>query len=793
MRQRHLSRKITLLLFQEILPLGLIPFTALTLLVFIQQAGKYLAIILSFHTSAQTKLIFLGSLIPGIIVITLPVALLLGAVIACSRLSADGELTASQSLGISPSALATPFAVLGLLGAGFAFYLSANVAPVALKSLKSVRANILLQEATAQITPGAFTSRFPGLLLYVKDVDPKTGDWLGVFLMQRDEVKKTERLLTAERGQLRIAGASNNSLEVQLLHGLTVEKEFKATGTNSQAASAFVRSSLRPTDNKPDEPDGLTPPSPLAEMNLRDVVQASKSAATPKERLQATVEWHKRLAFPFACVTLPLIAFVIALRGKRFSTRPRTAVAVIFVAMLFYVILVSGQSLAMSGKVPAWLGAWLAHLLYGAFIVQAFVRGTYAGGGGWNLASLFSFLIPALGTPASRQVPKREAMVNSSLPSRGSLLYSLSPLNLINYLLVSEIVKYYAIALMALVVTSVAFTLFDLIPSIVKSGTSFGYAASYLGYLTPQLAYYVSPFALLVAILMGCGVLARSNQLVVLFSAGQSKLRIVTAILMAVVGIGAGLWLFSDGLIPFTTREQDIRYNKIKGRQLEQTTIAFGRKWVIGKNDAIYSFQQIDDQNSLANCSIYYLSRGTHLLERSLHFNSASQTDANTWQAKDGWTESVKPDLTVERKPLDPTGQPFTVEDGAGIFKRTVNESAKMSTGDLQNYIRQLRGIGASTIEPRLDLLKRLAFPFSCLTLGILALPFALTRRARRYSPLLSIAVSIGIGLVFWLLMTLFEAAGKQSNLPVGVAVWGPQILFLAVGLYLNFRQRAHA
>lgn len=781
---RRPSRKLLLLLFREILPFSLIPFIALTTLVFIQQAGKYLAIVLSFHTSAQTKLIFLGSLVPGIIVITLPVSLLLGAVIACSRLSADGELTASQSLGLSPLGLATPFVGVGLLGAAIAFYLSANVAPIALKSLKSVRANILLQEATAQITPGTFTNRFPGLLLYVKGVDPKTGDWLGVFLMQRDEVKKTERLLTAERGQLRIAGPSNNSLEVQLLHGMTVEKVFKESGSNSQAASAFVRSSLRPTDNKPDEPEGLTPPSPLAEMNLRDVVRASKSAATPKERLQAIVEWHKRLAFPFACVTLPLMAFVIALRGKRLSTRPRTAVAVIFAAMFFYVILVAGQSVAMSGKVPAWLGVWLAHLLYGAFIIQAFARGNRSG---WSLADLFSFL------PVSTRPAKREATVNASLPSPDSWLLSLSPINLINYLLISEIVKYYAIALTALVVTSVAFTLFDLIPSIVKSGTSFGYAASYLGYLTPQLAYYVSPFALLVAILMGCGVLARTNQLVVLFSAGQSKLRIVIAILMAVMGIGVSLWLLSDGLIPFTTREQDIRYNKIKGRQLEQTTIAFGRKWVIGKNDALYSFQQIDDQNTLLNGSIYFLSPTTHLLERSLHFNSAAQTTANTWQAKAGWAEAVRPDLILERKPLDSAGLPFTVEDGPGIFKRTVNESAKMGTGDLQNYIRQLRSIGAPTIEPRLDLLKRLAFPFSCLTLGILALPFALTKRARRYSPLLSIAVSIGIGLVFWLLMTLFEAAGKQSNLPVGVAVWGPQILFLAVGLYLNFRQRAHA
>jgi len=792
MLQRRPSRKLLLLLFREILPFSLIPFATLTTLVFIQQAGKYLAIVLSFYTSAQTKLIFLGSLVPGIVVITLPVALLLGAVITCSRFSADGELTASQSLGVSPLTLASPFAAIGLMGALFAFYLSANVAPVALKSLKSVRANILLQEATAQVAPGAFTNRFPGLLLYVKDVDPKTGDWLGVFLMQRDDTKKTERLLTAERGQLRIAGPSNDSLEVQLTHGLTIEKDFSNPGKSSQAASAFVKSSLKPTDNKPDEPDGLAPPSPLAEMSLRDVVRAAKSAATPRERLLALVEWHKRAAFPFACVTLPLMAFVIALRGKRLSTRPRTAVAVIFAAMLFYVIQVAGQSLASSGKVPVWLGVWLGHMLYGVFIAQAFLRGRRSGGRAWtnwNLFGLFSAFLPAPVQPVKSHVAG-----DASLPSRGSLLYSFSPLNLINYLLVSEIIKYYFIALAALVVTSVAFTLFDLIPSIVKSGVSLGYAASYFGYLIPQLAYYVSPFALLVAILMGCGVLARSNQLVVLFSAGQSKLRVIAAILMAVLGIGAGLWLVSDGLIPFSNREQDIRYNKIKGRQMEQTTIAFGRRWVIGKNNTIYSFQQIDDRNGLQNGSIYYLSPATHLLERSLQFGSAVQLSPSNWQANDGWLETVKPDLTFERKALGQTNsQAFTVEDGAGIFHRTVNESAKMSTGDLQNYIRQLRSIGAPTIEPRLDLRKRLAFPFSCITLGILALPFALTRRARRYSPLLSIAVSVGIGLVFWLLMTLFEAAGKQSNLPVDVAVWGPQVLFLAVGLYLNFRQRAHA
>ena len=54
-------------------------------------------------------------------------------------------------------------------------------------------------------------------------------------------------------------------------------------------------------------------------------------------------------------------------------------------------------------------------------------------------------------------------------------------------------------------------------------------------------------------------------------------------------------------------------------------------------------------------------------------------------------------------------------------------------------------------------------------------------------APLVSISLSVGIGLIFWLLTTLFEAAGKQENLPAGIAVWGPHILFGAVGLYLNF------
>jgi lipopolysaccharide export system permease protein len=110
-----------------------------------------------------------------------------------------------------------------------------------------------------------------------------------------------------------------------------------------------------------------------------------------------------------------------------------------------------------------------------------------------------------------------------------------------------------------------------------------------------------------------------------------------------------------------------------------------------------------------------------------------------------------------------------------------------MSDAELQEHITQLENLGVSTLELRIDLKRRIAFPLSCLVLSILAIPFISAKQARRSGPLVSVSISVGIGLVFRVLAELFEAVGKQNNLPVEMAVWGPHILFGAVGLYLNF------
>jgi lipopolysaccharide export system permease protein len=777
---------------KEIIPLVCMLFFILTTLVFAQQLSKYSNAVLSFQSSTEVTEKLLLSLIPGIAVITLPVALLLGAVITCSRTSADNEMTAWQSLGISQAAIASPFLAIGLAGTMITCYLSAYVAPAALRTQKSLIAQILLQEANTRIKPHTFIANFPNLLLYVQNVDPHTRDWLGVFLLH-NVPGGAPRLLTAERGQFRIESGQSLSLEAQLFNGVALEYQGQnasiingqLTPPSSQSASLFAKSIVKLVDN-PKMDDGAdrdSSPSKLFQMSLRELSRFAREAKTDVERRQAEAEKHKRFAFPFACLTLTAMTFVLAIQGRRFSTRPRTVIAVLFMAMGFYLLLVVGYNISVSGAVPVWLGVWFSNLLYGAVVLKSLASSRPP----WpRILSL----IKLPGAPSDVEDPRSaRSLASESQPappklSRGVRVISL---NLINYLLISEIVKYFALASSALVVTATIFTLFDLIPSIIKSRTPLPYAASYLAYYTPQLFYSFAPFAMLVALLMSFNVLSRSNQLVVIASAGQNRSRTINAILVAAGGLSLFLWAMSNYVLPHTNREQDERYNKIKGRLVEPITIAFGRKWVFDKNDAIYGYQRIDPDDSLVNTSIYRLDGVSGVIRSATHFGRAIQLGKSTWETDSGWVETIKPDSTIERKTIQSRPEVIEISEGASLFKRMTNESSKMSAADLYKHIAQLKDLGVSTLELQIDLRRRVSFPISCLVLAVLAIPFITAKQARLSGPLVSISISVSIGLVFQLLSMLFENVGKQNNLPAGMAVWGPHILFGAIGLYLNF------
>ncbi len=759
-------------LLLEALPFILLTLLTLTVLILAQQITRQSDLL--FNSTASTLLSFriISYLLPGIIVITLPFSLLIGSLMALNRLSSDNEIMAARASGINLFQIAQPLLLYGLAGTILSACLTIRIIPSLFTTTKGLRTELLLALLATPIKPQTFNTQFPNHLVYTRDIDKTTGDWLGVFII-RNVDQNQSLVLTSERGRLRMTQTTPLALEIELTDGLLLTSSI--TEPQKQTLTSFQHQAIKLSSENPAIASAIE--RNAQELSLQQLSARSATALTGQEQRQARVEWHKRFSLPFACLILIILAVPLGLTTARQTGRAVAFTIGFAIAILYYLTLVAGQNFALSGTFPAWLGIWLPNLLGSVFALLRYSS--------WPKRK-----------PISLSDEKHFVKRMLTSPSRSRRFLSFRRpvfLSLINYLLVSELLKYFLISLAILVLTSLIFTLFDLLPSLNRSGLGWQYAGTYLLFLSPQIAYYVSPFALLLAVLTAHSVLSRSNQITALLTTGQSATRLTWPLMLSVLTIIAGSFWVSEAVLPRANREQDARYNRIKGKKLEQSVLALGRYWVRGEDETIYGFQINNSTNTLLNTTAYRISNVEGKLLELLQAQEAHEIDNQTWRIERGWRYEINTQnhLSFQVLPLKSPAHPdnfLIIPEGRSIFQRIINEAAKMTFQELRSHIRYLSRLGATTSSLRVDLEKKLAFPFSCIPLIVLAFPLAF-KNSRR-GTLAGVGLSIIVGFTFWITASFFEGLGRQSYLPPGLSVWGTQALFLTLGIFLIFRLR---
>jgi lipopolysaccharide export LptBFGC system permease protein LptF len=128
------------------------------------------------------------------------------------------------------------------------------------------------------------------------------------------------------------------------------------------------------------------------------------------------------------------------------------------------------------------------------------------------------------------------------------------------------------------------------------------------------------------------------------------------------------------------------------------------------------------------------------------------------------------------------TRREVALEEGQDFFLKKGKEPAQMSFGELQAYIREVRDLGFETVHFRVDLQYKISFPFVCLIMTLLGVPFAFSMGKR--GTLVGIGLSLVIAMVFWGTVGLFKGLGYAGSLNVLLAAWGPNLIFGLAGLY---------
>jgi lipopolysaccharide export system permease protein len=178
----------------------LITLVTLTVLIWFTQAMRDFDLITS---QRQTLFVFVGItglIIPLLVMMLAPIALVLSAAHVLNKLGSDSEIIVMNAAGLSPWRLLVPFLaaaiVVSVLVAGIAAYIS----PLSLRELRDWAAQVRTDILTNIVQPGRFTTVSGNLTFHIAD-RRQNGLLIGIFVDDSRDPKEHSTYL-AEQGEI---------------------------------------------------------------------------------------------------------------------------------------------------------------------------------------------------------------------------------------------------------------------------------------------------------------------------------------------------------------------------------------------------------------------------------------------------------------------------------------------------------------------------------------------------------------------------------------------------------------
>jgi len=303
--------------------------------------------------SDMTRIVFY--LQPQLMMLTIPMSLLLSTLLTYGRLNTDNELTILRTAGMSFAGIARPVLFLGLLFFFVSMLVSFSIAPLGARKLRATISQIVTQKAPMAIEAGIFNTSFRNIVILVRD-KPAPDVMKGIFIYDSRNTKEP-KVLTAREGRVYADREYNLSLYMKdgFIH---IARPEGATEVFFGGYNLSLNLAVEGPARKNSE---MTPAELLREAKARD----------PKERIPFLLEFHRRLSLPSLCLLLMFLGPPLSLLSGK-SGRLGGLTIGIGVFTVFYIMLVYGENMARTGKLPHYIGAWIPTLIIGISSFLAF-------------------------------------------------------------------------------------------------------------------------------------------------------------------------------------------------------------------------------------------------------------------------------------------------------------------------------------------------------------------------------------------------------------------------------------
>ena len=757
--------------------IGLLVFTFILIVPYVIQVAEQL---IAKGVAWPTVVRIMVTLLPQALGLTIPMALLIGLLVAFGRLSADREFVAMQACGVSLTQLLRSVIVLAIAGWAATSWVLIWAVPSANQSYREITYDIIVSRAEGEVRPRVFFEDFPNLVLYVNEIPSDGSGWRDVFLADtRDPAAPV--VFVAERGRV-VIDRGRRTVDMVLEHG--ARHTAKANAPADYEVLRFDRLVLSV------DPENVFPRTgPMKgerEMSISELgALASAMAASGESPHSPLMEIHKKFSIPVACFVFGVIGLALGVTNRR-DGKLASFVLGIGVIFTYYVVMWTGQSMAKGRLMPPWLAMWLPNIVLGLAGACMFAWRSRAVDQPVRVALLFwpwrrtrtETAVSAI--PGSAPAARRRGVVTLRIPP-----FDFPGPTLLDRYVAANYARHFLLSFVGMAGLFYISTFVDLSDKLFKGTASMGMVLTYFWYATPQYVYYIIPLAVLLATLITIGILTKNSELIVMRACGISLYRVAVPMLCCAVLAGSVLFGLEETILGTANRNAEALRHVIRGGDPHMFDV-LNRKWVTGRDGQIYHYVFFDPRTHELNGLSAYEFSPTRALARRTYATKASfaaMLDASggeaQWKATGGWIREFTGSRNSRFQPFDTKALTLERPD---YFITEQPDADRMSYTQLRAYLGRLAASGFDIVPQQVELQRKLSFPFVTLIMTLIAVPFAVTTGQR--GALYGVGVGIALALVYWVTISVFAAIGKGGLIQPWLAAWAPNLLFGAGAAY---------
>jgi lipopolysaccharide export system permease protein len=297
-------------------------------------------------------------LLPAFMLFTIPIALLIAILIAMGRLSADNEITAIKTSGISLMQIFYPVAIASLITFILAVFISYFLVPQSNFATKRLLFNIAQQNASIGIKEKVFNSDFKDFLIYAEKIPVNQNYMEGVIISDNRMIGEQNTIL-AKRAIL-VSDAESMTVKLKLedgsIHTVSSDlKNYRKIDFKSYDINLDLSTALANLDESSKSSTEMTMAELLAKMKKPGLEKAAVR--------ELAIEVHKKLSIPLSCIFFGLVAMPLGIRSHR-SVKSRGFAVGLIVVSSYYLLRIGGEALVETGYLPPAIGVWTPNFIF---------------------------------------------------------------------------------------------------------------------------------------------------------------------------------------------------------------------------------------------------------------------------------------------------------------------------------------------------------------------------------------------------------------------------------------------